>query len=161
MTHPTLQPLVVLLEQAERDRDEALARQRRVESALTSAEVQAEQLVAYRADCEGRWGPQFRKGVTMTLLQVYHEFAGRLHGAVGQQGQQIERLRADLARCLADTVAAELRVASVNKLIERREAAMNRTVAQREQKQTDEYASRAAWSRLTERISGHGALTLS
>ncbi|MEO8297175.1 MAG: flagellar export protein FliJ [Burkholderiales bacterium] len=163
MTHPSLQPLTVLLEQAQRDRDQALQRQRKVEAALAAAEVQAEQLRDYRAECEGRWGQQFRKGVTMTLMQVYQDFVGRLHGAVDSQGEQIDRLRADLARCIADSVAAELRVASVRKLIERREVAALRSMAQREQKQFDEMASRAAWRRMTSHgaLTGHGAMTVS
>ena len=40
MTHPTLQPLLVLLEQAEGQRDEALARQARAEKALAAGRAQ-------------------------------------------------------------------------------------------------------------------------
>jgi flagellar FliJ protein len=148
MSHPTLQPLVVLQEQAEAERDQALMRQRRVEKALAAAEAQASQLNDYRSEYEGRWSQQLKRGMAITLVQVYQDFVGRLHGAVDQQGRQVEHLRADLARCIADTVAAELRVASVGKLIERREMALMRSAAHREQKQMDEMASRAAWQRL-------------
>lgn len=154
MTHPTLQPLVLLMEQAEDDRDQALQRQRKVERALAAAESQAEQLREYRSEYEGRWSQQLKRGMAITLVQVYQDFVGRLHGAVDQQGQQVERLRAELARCIADSVAAELRVASVGKLIERRESALVRSAAHREQKQLDELASRAAWQRL-DRFGAH------
>lgn len=147
MNHPTLQPLRILLEQAESERDAALQRQRKVERSLAAAEQQAEQLHQYRAEYEGRWSQQLKRGMAITLVQVYQDFVGRLHGAVDQQGQQVERLRSELARCMADTVAAELRVASVGKLIGRRESALMRSAAQREQKQFDELASRAAWQR--------------
>ena len=154
MTHPTLQPLLILLEQAESERDAALQRERKVERALAAAEQQAVQLREYRSEYEGRWGQQLKRGMAITLVHVYQDFVGRLHGAVDQQGEQIERLRAELARCMADTVAAELRVASVGKLIDRRESTLARNAAQREQKQLDELASRAAWQRV-DRLGAH------
>jgi flagellar protein FliJ len=154
MTHPTLQPLVILMEQAEAERDQALLRQRKIERALAAAQNQAEQLHEYRSEYEGRWSQQLKRGMAITLVQVYQDFVGRLHGAVDQQGQQVDRLRTELARCIADTVAAELRVASVGKLIERRESALVRSAAHREQKQMDEMSSRAAWQRL-DRLGAH------
>lgn len=153
MTHSTLQPLVVLLEQAQRDRDDALARQQRLEAQVSAAQVQETQLRDYRSDYENRWGQQFRQGVTMTLLHCYQEFVGRLHGAVDLQGQQVERLVRERERTKAEVLAAELRVASVKKLIERREGALMRSAERRDQKQQDEMASRAAWQRLNERQS--------
>ena len=44
----------------------------------------------------------------------------------------------------------ELRVASVRKLIERRLAELRLAADRRDQKQTDDFASRAAWNRLAE-----------
>lgn len=156
MTHPTLQPLFVLLEQAERDRDDALSRQRRALAQLENARTQESSLRAYRSDYQERWSQQFRQGVTMTLMQCYHDFVGRLHGAVDHQEQQVERLAKDGERARAEVLAAELRVASVRKLIERRETAMLRSAERRDQKGQDEMASRAAWQRLhAERAAGH------
>jgi flagellar FliJ protein len=150
MTHPTLQPLQVLLEQAEQDRDEALARQVQAERALQAAQAQQAQLHDYRSEYENRWGSQFRQGVTMTLVQCYQDFVGRLHGAVDLQGQQVERAQHALERVRHETLAAELRVASVRKLMERREGALLRQSDRRDQKSQDEMASRAAWQRLHE-----------
>lgn len=152
MTHPSLQPLMILLEQAEGERDNALASQNRALAAVEAAERQQQQLSDYRQECENRWTQQFRQGVAMTLLQCYHEFVGRLHGAVDLQGQQIERLRQEGERARAATLAAELRVAAVQKLLERRSAALLRSAAQREQKQMDEMAARAGWQRLGEGV---------
>ncbi len=147
-THPSLQPLVVLLEQAERDRDDALARQQKVDQQLGAARTQEGALRDYRNEYQNRWGQQFRQGVTMTLMSCYHEFVGRLHGAVDMQGQQVERLGRERERVAAEVLAAELRVASVKKLIERRESALVRNAERRSQKQMDELATRAAWQRL-------------
>ncbi len=137
--------LHVLLEATERQRDQALARQNRARALLDAAVGQAEQLRDYKASCQDRWGQQFRTGASITLVQVYQDFADRLHGAVDLQGRQIERLRADVARCEAETLAAELRVASIDKLIARRRAEKLIKTERREQKQQDEYAGRMAW----------------
>jgi flagellar FliJ protein len=49
-----LQPLALLLAQAERQRYDALAEQLKAETAKRAAEAQAEQLVAYRREYEQR-----------------------------------------------------------------------------------------------------------
>lgn len=148
MTHPTLQPLMILLEHAERDRDEALVRQREAQAVLDAARSQAQQIEAYRDETQGRWSHQFRSGVTVSLMHCYHDFVNRLHGAVDQQSERIERLEADTSRCQDDVLAAELRVASVRKLIERREAVLARSGQRAERRAEDEFASRATWHRL-------------
>ena len=75
---------------------------------------------------------------------------GRLSLAVDQQQTVVTHAgrRVDAAR---DAVREqELRVASVRKLIERRLAELRMAADRRDQKQTDEFASRAAWNRLNE-----------
>jgi flagellar FliJ protein len=135
----------MLLEVAERQRDLALARQNKARSALDAAIGQAEQLRDYRSSCQSRWGERFREGAAITTVLVYHDFVDRLHGAVDLQGRQVDRLRAELARSEAETLAAELRVASIDKLIARRANELLIKSERREQKQLDEYAGRMAW----------------
>lgn len=147
--HPTMQPLNVLLEQAERERDEALARQHRAESALRGAEHQADQLVAYRGECERRWGDRMRAGTTPTLMHCHQAFMARLQNAMDMQGDVVRRHRSEVERSREHTLAQELRVASVRKLMERREAALSQHADRAEQKMFDEIATRAAWNRLT------------
>ena len=53
---PELKPLMALLEQAERERDEAQQRHHQARAQANAAQDQAEQLLAYRRDCEQRWG---------------------------------------------------------------------------------------------------------
>jgi flagellar FliJ protein len=137
--------LHLLLEVAERQRDLVLARQNQARSALDAALGQAEQLRDYRSSCQDRWGQQFRQGAAITTVRVYHDFVARLHGAVDIQGRQVDRLRAELARSEAECLAAELRVASIDKLIARRVGDQQRKSDRREQKQQDEYAGRLAW----------------
>ncbi|MEY2653796.1 MAG: hypothetical protein RLZZ524_824 [Pseudomonadota bacterium] len=148
MTHPTLQPLFVLLEQAERTRDDIAAEQARAEQAHAAAQAQQAQLHGYRQDYQQRWQQQFAHGVAIALANCYHDFAGRLDGVVAMQAEQVQRAAQVLEQLRERRLAAEVRVASVRKLIERREALMRAQGERREQKGADELASRAAWQRL-------------
>jgi len=151
MSHPaSLSPLVTLLGQAERERDDAVAMARRVEAAHQSAIAQAEQLAAYRGDYEARYRETFSRKAGIEQLQTYQGFMNRLSLAVDQQRQivaQAER-RVEIARQAVRE--QEMRVASVRKLIERRMAELRLAADRREQKQMDEFATRAAWNRLNE-----------
>lgn len=147
MTHPTLRPLMVLREQAEQDRDQALARQLRAEQAWRAAQNQQQQLQDYRQDYQRRWGQQLGQGMAVTLMHCYHDFIDRLHGVVEMQGDQVQRLQQAFERARDETLAAELRVSSVDKLIERRQSGLRRIEEQRDQKRQDEHAARIAWQR--------------
>ena len=147
---PSLSPLMALLNQAERERDDALAQARRTEAAHAAAQGQVEQLVAYRLDCESRYREQFSRQSSVDRFQTYQGFMGRLTMAVDQQQLVVDNAarRAEAAR--EAVREQELRVASVRKLIERRLAELRLAADRRDQKQTDEFASRAAWNRLDE-----------
>ncbi|MFM2066764.1 MAG: hypothetical protein RLZZ584_1673 [Pseudomonadota bacterium] len=137
--------LDTLLDHARRVRDQAQARQARARAGVEAAQRQADQLREYHSSTQRRWTRQFQAGTTINLVQCYQGFAGRLQGAVELQGQQVERLRAELSRHEADTLAAEIRVAALEKLIARRAAEQRIRTEKREQKQLDEHASRLAW----------------
>jgi flagellar protein FliJ len=148
MSNPYMQPIITLLELAERERDAALALQQRAEQALQVARQQADQLAAYRSDCARRWSQRFRGGSAMEIVNCYQGFVSRLDDAVGLQGGAVDRAQEQVRHCQAQTLAAELRAASVRKLIERREAGLLQNAQRSEQKMFDEMASRAAWNRL-------------
>ena len=142
-----LQPLMLLLGQHERQRDAALAEHQRAVLASEAAAAQAAQLLTYRREYEQRWGDQFKREGQIELVRCYQSFTERLTQAVEQQ-----TLMADLAtkRVEGAMVAlreSELRCASVRKLIERRTIEHRLSAERRDQKQTDEQASRAAWNR--------------
>lgn len=146
-----LQPLMLVLENAERERDFAIIEQQRAQNQLDGAQRQAEQLVAYRREYEQRWGAQFRRAGSMEIVQCYQGFMGRLQLAVDQQQQQVAMATAALEASRDALHGHEMRVASVRKLIERRQQEANLTASRHEQKATDEQASRAAWRRLMDR----------
>jgi flagellar protein FliJ len=147
--NPSLDPLMALLSQAERERDEALADARRAGDAHQAAALQAEQLVAYRVEYEARFREQFSRQNSIEVLQCYQGFTVRLTQAIDQQKQVVVHATLQLEQARALVCEQELRVASVRKLLERRLNEMRQTAQRHEQKQSDEFAARAAWGRLS------------
>jgi flagellar protein FliJ len=143
-----LHTLNMLLGRHERDRDAAIAEHLRLRAASGAAQTQAEQLVAYRVDYERRWQGQFAHRGGIELVHTYQSFTARLTLAVEQQARVAELAKQRVDQALAALRATELRCASVQRLIERRTAEQRLDADRREQKQTDEAASRAAWNRL-------------
>lgn len=143
-TRRDLQTLQPVLELAERVRDDAAAALRQAERALEHAEHQARQISGYRSETQQRWQAQFRQGAAIALVHCYQNFVDRLHGAEahGDAGVAAARRRCEAAR--AALQAAELRLASVGRLKERREALLRLGLERRDQRQTDEAATRAS-----------------
>lgn len=141
-----LQPLLTLLGQVERERDDLAAACQRAAALHRAAVEQAEQLLNYRTEYQARWSEQFRTDGRIELVHCYRGFMERLTMAVEHQQQSAldasDRLEATQV-ALRD---GEIRVASVRKLIERRMAEVRLATDRREQKASDEFASRAAWS---------------
>lgn len=142
-----LQPLHTLLEQIGIERDTALATHQRLLLAQRGAQQQAEQLGAYRREYAQRFGGQFQRAGAVELMQCYQGFMARLDEAVVQQQHIATQAEARTDAARAELVQAEQRVAAVTKLIERRSAEALQMQSRREQKDTDELASRAAWMR--------------
>ena len=142
----SLQPLKTLLGQCERERDELAVTSQRAAMAHRSAVEQAEQLVVYRGEYEKRWAEQFRTDGRMELVNCYRGFMERLTQAVDQQHRMVVQAEAAFEQTRLALRDGEIRVASVRKLIDRRVAEMRLSADRREQKATDEFASRAAWN---------------
>lgn len=144
------QALVTLLEHAERQRDQALARLRRADEVLTVAVQQQTQLAAYRTDHQTRWSTAFSQSVAVPLLHCHQAFSDRLHDAVDLQRVQVDRARQTVATRQTDTLEAERRVAAIRKLMQRRADAASQHLHRQEQRQSDERSARAAWARHNE-----------
>ncbi len=144
-----LQPLALLLAQAERQRYDALAEQLKAETAQRAAEAQAEQLVAYRREYEQRWSAEFCREGKIELVRCYQGFVHRLSQAVEQQQRVAAHAAVQAERAEAIVRGHELRAAGLKKLIERRLREGERASALIEQKESDDRAVRAAWNRLT------------
>jgi flagellar FliJ protein len=143
---PTMQALLQLLDHERRVRDAALLGLLDAEGSAEQADTQAQQLNAYRSEYVARWSARFREPGSVALMQCYQGFMQRLEQAIAQQHAtaQLARERLEQARqTLSDN---ERRVASVAKLVERREQQEQRRAAHREQSHSDEIA-RAAHAR--------------
>jgi len=141
------QTLLLLLEQHDRARDEAIAHHQRLVRTADAAAAQATQLHTYRHEYEQRWSAQFRQQCQIEVLRSYHSFAQRLAQAVEQQDAAAEFAAQQIEAGVLALREAELRCASVRKLIERRTHERRQSEERREQKQTDEQAARAGWDR--------------
>ena len=142
----SLQPLLSLLGQSERERDALRVECQRAAAAQQTAEAQADQLLAYRRDYEQRWATQFRSDGRMELVNCYRGFMERLSQAVQQQQQCAAQADARLEQVRVALRDSETRAASVRKLIERRVNEARVHTERREQKASDEFAARSAWN---------------
>jgi len=141
-------PLATLLAQSERQRDLALADQRKAQSDSEAATAQVAQLRDYRRDYEQRWSAQFRKEGPIELVLCYQGFVTRLNEAIEQQTIAAELAAARLEQAIVAVRGHDLQLASVRRLVERRLVERRGEAERTEQKQTDELAARIAWSRL-------------
>lgn len=148
MNNPSIDPLMALLAQAERERDAALAVVQQAAESFRAAQAQAEQLVAYRAEYEARFREQFKQNGSVSILQCYQGFSTRLTQAIEQQKQIAVHAERKVEQARESLRDEELRVASVRKLLERRLVELRQAADRRDQKQTDEFAARAAWAQL-------------
>ena len=137
--------LSTLLQHAEGERDRAIGALRRAEDQLLRMKLQADQLLAYRSEYQQRWSAQFRRSGTAEIVQCYRSFMERLDEAITQQRAQLDATSTQIERQRALLQAAEMRVASVSKLVERRLAEQRGVQARREQRQSDESAQRQRW----------------
>lgn len=143
-----METLATLLEQAEAQRNAALAAFNQARSRRDGARDQARELVAYRDDYRLRWNQQFQsRGAGLDILRCYQAFADRLELAIAQQTHAIDICEQTLVRANDTLAAHEQRVASVRKLIERRQEEARRNADRREQRQSDELSQRMATRR--------------
>ena len=138
--------LTVLLGRNESQRDTAIAEHLRTVAQSQAASAQAEQLRTYRREYEQRWNAQFAVVGQIELVHCYHGFMERLTQAVEHQLRVEAHATAQVECALGAVRAAELRCASVRKLIERRNLEQRLADERRDQKQSDEFAARVAWN---------------
>jgi flagellar protein FliJ len=141
-----METLATLLEQAEQQRNIALAAFNQSRARRDEARTQAREVALYRDDYSARWNGQFQRGAALEVLRSYHQFSARLELAISQQAHALAVCEQALARANDVLAAHELRVASVRKLIERRRHEQRQGLEQSEQRATDEQALRMSKS---------------
>jgi flagellar FliJ protein len=146
--------LHTLLEQAETERDAALARMQQADEAVRQSRAQSEQLWAYREDYRRRAPALNGKSATIELMRCHHGFMQRLDQAIDHQRGQLAGIEKQAVALRELLLEREMRVAAVKKLIERRAAEAMRVAARVDQRQTDEAAQRVSYGR-ADAYSGH------
>jgi flagellar FliJ protein len=136
-----LNALTVAVDVALRKRDAARRLLQDAQGAQQAAQDQLAQLQGYARETEGRWGMRANAAVQPEVMFHHYQFMNRLDHAAGLQtsvvGDHASRVQA-AARSLLD---AERRLASLRKVVEKRQQDHERQQLRREQKQTAERAS--------------------
>jgi flagellar FliJ protein len=146
-TPASLDALKLLQDRAQQERDRAASELRQSEDRLQRTRLMAGQLGDYRLEYMQRWSTRFGRGGAIEIVHCYQSFMQRLEEALAQQQQQVEAGERGVALARQRLLQAELRAASVTKLIERREAELRRVRHRREQRQDDEIAQHLALRR--------------
>ena len=137
-----IQPLLLVLEAAEKARDEALSLLEGGQRQYDAARQQAQSLNDWRRDYQQRWQKQFQQSGGMEIMRCYQDFMHRLSDAQTEQDRRVEQARVQMERCRLDLIERERRVAAVSQLIDRRHAEQRRVEQRQDQKATDEIAAR-------------------
>lgn len=137
----SLHALMVAIEMAARKRDEAHQALRERKRAFEAAQSQMEQLQNYVQEMQQRWAPQ--EGAELKLEVMYHheQFMARLQHAIALQTRVVQDQSIRLEAAQKALMASELRLTSLNKVVETRRRDIALAQMRREQKQTDERAA--------------------
>lgn len=137
----SLNALMVAIEMAVRKRDEArnalLERQR----AHAAAKSQMEQLENYALEMQQRWGASEGAAMKPEVMFHHRQFMDRLQHAIDLQTRVMNDQNIRLEAAQKALMAAELRLSSLNKVVETRRRDIALAQMRREQKQTDERAA--------------------
>lgn len=136
-----LNALMVAVEVASRKRDEARKVLQDTQAAQQAARDQLDQLEGYARETEARWGTKADTVRQPEMMYHHYQFMNRLGHAASLQGNVVgeHANRVDGARqALLD---AELRLASLRKVLEKRRQELTLQQMRRDQKQTDERAA--------------------
>lgn len=147
----SLGALSVAVDMAVRARDEALGLLTGALNAQQAAQQQMLQLQGYAGETQDRWGLRADAQVQPEVMFHHYQFMDRLQHAMDLQGSVLDKHQHSVSSAQKTLLAAELRLASLKKLVAKRYAEGLQQQSRREQKQTDEQAGlqyRNAFKRL-------------
>jgi len=139
--------LRTLLEREQKRRDDQKAVVRNAVANVEAQQQQAHGLSGYRTEYCAKWSAQFQRAASIEILRSYHGFLSRLDQAITQQQSVLEHAQRMVEVQRQRLVEREIRVATVERLIQRREATLARIADRGDQKNLDEMAQRLARAR--------------
>jgi flagellar FliJ protein len=126
---------------AMRRRDEASSALTQVQRGWLEAQNQMGQLESYAAETESNWALGSRTSAQPEIMRHYGQFMDRLQQAVDMQRAVVgDHLRATVAAKQV-LLEAEIRVAGLKRLLDKRRQSLARSLASREQKQLDDLSA--------------------
>lgn len=134
--------LQAVLQQARAERDREQATLQRLVAQSRQHAAQRAQLHDYRRDYDQRWTQRLAAGGSgREILHAFGSFGTRLSEALSEVDTRAARADDQAQRARQRLVQAELRVAAVERLLERRRAVALRAEVRAEQRQADETAA--------------------
>ncbi|WP_422845281.1 flagellar export protein FliJ [Acidovorax sp. M2(2025)] len=137
----SLNALSVAVEVASRKRDEARKVLQDALAAQQAARAQLQQLQDYANETQARWGMKADATVKPEVMYHHYQLMDRLGHAAGIQGNVVEDHAARVENARRALLEAELRLASLQKVIDKRRRDLELAGVRRDQKQTDERAA--------------------
>lgn len=142
-----LDSLSMAIDLAMRQRDQAAMALAQVRRGHAFALDQMSQLQSYGAETDARWTHSAQHGVGPELLSHHQQFMGRLQHAISLQDTALESSSQKVQAAEQRVLAAELRLKSLIRMLEKKQFEAARLVRRREQKEMDEFAAQRAWNR--------------
>ena len=126
---------------ATRKRDQAEKSLVYVQRSHAFALSQLHQLESYAVETDGRWTVTAQGGTVPELIRHHYQFMDRLHHAISLQKDAVQAAsqRVDSAR--KGVVDAEVRLAGLKQMLQKKQADAARVEMRRDQKQMDEFAA--------------------
>ncbi len=151
----SIQSLQVAVDIAARRRD--AARMALVDACgqRDAAQAQMAQLDAYTLEIQGRWGARPSATLQPEVMLHYRHFMDRLAYAMGLQAEVVREHAGRIEACRKTLLDAELRLASLRKVCESRQAEQALCQLRRDQKQTDEMAALRTMSAARQASAGY------
>lgn len=136
-----LNAILLALDVARRRRDQVVVQLLAVQSQRLAAQGQLNQLDSYALETRDKWAVGARVQTTPEVLHHYHQFMERLQQAIDLQQQALVRHDNALAEQHRVLLQVDIRIAGLERLLEKRHREANRLLSSREQKQLDELAA--------------------
>ncbi len=137
----TLSGLQVAIDLATRQRDDAGQALAQVVRRFDHAQLQMEQLRSYAADTSSRWSVAAQASATPQIVGHYYQFMERLDQTIAMQEGAIAEVQRQREAARKVLLEAEVRMAGLNRLLDKRRVELARAQEQREQRQSDELAA--------------------
>lgn len=136
-----LKTVSLAIDLAQTQRDQARAAWQQVQKTHQFALDQMTQLDTYAAETEAKWLRTAQVTVSPELMRHHYQFMARLNQAMVLQKDVLANSDLKVAAAQKSAVAAEVRLASLQRFMSTRQARLQAQQQRREQKASDEFAS--------------------